>query len=195
MLPVPRALATRPGRARRRRPTRPPPHQTAFNLAERRGFEPLVPLRVHMISNGVPPTTPADSRVFLGSLDDVGSPSEAPPPPSPPPWAGGLGDPAIQVKLAEAGVGDTRGEPTVIASGTSSEAIDEGAAGTRPADATPRAGDPVELALSFALEEAAKAGRFDVVVQLARDLEARRLAGAPHVVPPNVVPIGRPKRG
>ena len=55
--------------------------------------------------------------------------------------------------------------------------------------------DPVEGALSLALEEAAKAGRFDVVVQLARDLEARRLAGAPHVVPANVVPIGRPKRG
>ena len=55
--------------------------------------------------------------------------------------------------------------------------------------------DSVERALSLALEEAAKAGRFDVVVQLARDLEARRLAGAPQVVPPNVVPIGRPKRG
>ena len=54
--------------------------------------------------------------------------------------------------------------------------------------------DPVERALSLALEEAAKAGRFDVVVQLARELEARRLAAASQVVPPNVVPIGRPKR-
>ena len=55
--------------------------------------------------------------------------------------------------------------------------------------------DSVERALSLALQEAAKAGRFDVVVQLARDLEARRLAGAPHRAPHNVVPIGRPKRG
>ena len=36
--------------------------------------------------------------------------------------------------------------------------------------------DEVERALSFALTEAAKAGRFDVVAQLARELEARRRA-------------------
>lgn len=35
--------------------------------------------------------------------------------------------------------------------------------------------DPVEDALAMALVEAAKAGRFDVVGQLARELEARRL--------------------
>jgi integrase len=42
--------------------------------------------------------------------------------------------------------------------------------------------DPVEVALAFALTEAAKAGRFDVVGQVARELEARRLARTPNVV-------------
>ena len=42
--------------------------------------------------------------------------------------------------------------------------------------------DPVEAALALALTEAAKAGRFDVVAQLARELEARRLAGTQNVV-------------
>jgi hypothetical protein len=44
------------------------------------------------------------------------------------------------------------------------------------------AGDAVEEALAFALTEAAKAQRFDVVAQLARELEARRLASAGNVV-------------
>ena len=43
-------------------------------------------------------------------------------------------------------------------------------------------GNPVELALSQALYRAAEAGRFDVVAQLARELEARRLSGADNVV-------------
>ncbi|MFO0665078.1 MAG: hypothetical protein U0174_14085 [Polyangiaceae bacterium] len=49
----------------------------------------------------------------------------------------------------------------------------------------------MEVALSLALTEAAKAGRFDVVAQIARELEARRLAGG------NVVPIAatKPRRG
>lgn len=42
--------------------------------------------------------------------------------------------------------------------------------------------DPVELALARALEAATAAGRFDVVAQLARELEARRLAHEPNVV-------------
>jgi hypothetical protein len=42
--------------------------------------------------------------------------------------------------------------------------------------------DVVLAALAVALEAAAKAGRFDVVSQLARELEARRLAGSPNVV-------------
>ena len=43
-------------------------------------------------------------------------------------------------------------------------------------------GDNVELALAKALQQAANAGRFDVVVQLARELEARRLARSSNVV-------------
>lgn len=43
--------------------------------------------------------------------------------------------------------------------------------------------DPVEAALAKALDAAAVAGRFDVVGQLARELEARRLATAGNVVP------------
>lgn len=43
-------------------------------------------------------------------------------------------------------------------------------------------GDVVEAALARALDAAAAAGRFDVVAQLARELEARRLAREPNVV-------------
>jgi hypothetical protein len=44
--------------------------------------------------------------------------------------------------------------------------------------------DLVEEALARALDRASEAGRFDVVAQLARELEARRL-----VRPTNVVPL------
>jgi hypothetical protein len=44
------------------------------------------------------------------------------------------------------------------------------------------AADGVETALSRALAQAAAAGRFDVVAQLAKELEARRLARAGNVV-------------
>jgi hypothetical protein len=50
--------------------------------------------------------------------------------------------------------------------------------------------DTVEAALTLALTEAAKAGRFDVVSQLAKELEARRLASSP-----NVVTLDTGKRG
>jgi hypothetical protein len=43
--------------------------------------------------------------------------------------------------------------------------------------------EAVEASIAAALTEAAKAGRFDVVAQLARELEARRLASATNVVP------------
>lgn len=42
--------------------------------------------------------------------------------------------------------------------------------------------DPIEIALAKALEAATAAGRFDVVAQLARELEARRLAREPNVL-------------
>jgi hypothetical protein len=45
--------------------------------------------------------------------------------------------------------------------------------------------DVVECALAKALAQAAVAGRFDVVAQLARELEARRHARAGNVVPLN----------
>jgi integrase len=44
-------------------------------------------------------------------------------------------------------------------------------------------GDPVEAALAKALEGATAAGRWDVVAQLARELEARRLGQGSNVVP------------
>lgn len=44
------------------------------------------------------------------------------------------------------------------------------------------AGDVVEAALARALDAATAAGRFDVVVQLARELHARRLAREPNVI-------------
>ena len=45
-----------------------------------------------------------------------------------------------------------------------------------------QAGDVVESALASALTAAATAGRFDVVAQLAKELEARRLARSANVV-------------
>jgi hypothetical protein len=42
--------------------------------------------------------------------------------------------------------------------------------------------DQVEAALARALDRASEAGRFDVVAQLARELEARRLAQLSNVV-------------
>jgi hypothetical protein len=51
-------------------------------------------------------------------------------------------------------------------------------------------GDPVEVALAAALDGAAKAGRWDVVARLARELEARRGAGEAS----NVVRIDPSKR-
>jgi hypothetical protein len=42
--------------------------------------------------------------------------------------------------------------------------------------------DPVEIALAKALGDAAAAGRFDVVAQLASELEARRRARTANVV-------------
>ncbi len=54
------------------------------------------------------------------------------------------------------------------------------------------AAGPVEAALAAALGGAAAAGRFDVVAQLARELEARRMARMGNVVnlPTKARPIG-----
>ncbi len=95
-----------------------------------------------------------------------------------------MGGPEVPEEVAPGPEMTPKSAPTVASDGSPN----------RISETESASADPVERALSLALQEAAKAGRFDVVVQLARDLEARRLAGAPHVVPPNVVPIGRPKR-
>ena len=44
-----------------------------------------------------------------------------------------------------------------------------------PRRAAAREADPVDVALARALAEASTAGRFDVVLQLVKELEARRL--------------------
>jgi hypothetical protein len=58
-----------------------------------------------------------------------------------------------------------------------------------PRSATASDSDPVEVALATALTEASAAGRFDVVAQLAKELEARRVGR-----PTNVVPLNRGRR-
>ena len=68
------------------------------------------------------------------------------------------------------GVGQSWGNPASLGTGT----------------------DQVEAALARALDRASEAGRFDVVAQLARELEARRLARLPNLVP--LEPDGRGKR-
>ena len=55
-------------------------------------------------------------------------------------------------------------------------------------DANPEAPDAVEAALADALTKAAAAGRFDVVGQLARELEARRAPRA------GIVDLARERR-
>lgn len=50
------------------------------------------------------------------------------------------------------------------------------------AQPAPHEGDDVEAALARALDRACEAGRFDVVAQLARELEARRMARSGNVV-------------
>jgi hypothetical protein len=49
-------------------------------------------------------------------------------------------------------------------------------------DSTGTGEDQVEAALARALDRASETGRFDVVAQLARELEARRFALLPNVV-------------
>ena len=54
--------------------------------------------------------------------------------------------------------------------------------GAGPAPVPAPSADPLEAALVNALARAAEAGRFDVVAQLAKELEARRLARSGNVV-------------
>jgi hypothetical protein len=108
-------------------------------LAEREGFEPSVPLRVHMISNG-------PSATVVSRESEKTSP---------------IGDPSgLENWGVQPGVGQSWGN--------------------EPGGSAAR--DPVEVALAKALTDASAAGRFDVVAQLAKELEARRLARLPNVV-------------
>jgi hypothetical protein len=59
----------------------------------------------------------------------------------------------------------------------------QGDAKQREVSALSPSGDAVEEALAGAFARAAEAGRFDVVAQLAKELEARRLSRAGNVVP------------
>jgi hypothetical protein len=110
--------------------------RTEPSAAEREGFEPSVPLQVHMISN---PTSTDQDAAKCEKSREIGDPSG--------PQIGHLGPP----------VGQSWGNPV-----------------GQNRDST----DPVEYSLAKALEAAAVAGRFEVVIQLTRELEARRLARA-----------------
>ncbi len=117
-----------------------PPAESAvseleLSVAESKGFEPLVPLRVHLISK--PSGASEDCALFEKSRAN-GDPSG-------PEIGGDCPD-----------VGQSRGNPTER--------------------------NEVESALASALAQAASAGRFDVVAQLARELEARRLARMSNVI-------------
>jgi len=61
----------------------------------------------------------------------------------------------------------------------------------REVSALSTAGDAIEAALAHALGCAAEAERFDVVAQLARELEARRLARSENVIALNPARRGR----
>jgi hypothetical protein len=63
------------------------------------------------------------------------------------------------------------------------EEATKGDAKQREVSALSPGGDAVEAALAEALARAADARRFDVVAELAKELEARRLARAGNVVP------------
>ena len=70
-----------------------------------------------------------------------------------------------------------QGPETVADSSDNTDAPeDEGDRSSPVPTRFPDTTDPVETALAGALTEASRAGRFDVVALLARELEARRLA-------------------
>ncbi|MBX3222399.1 MAG: hypothetical protein KF795_17905 [Labilithrix sp.] len=98
-------------------------------------------------------------------------------------------DVTIENSVPEEGVEHARAVDVDEGSQTSGHrapsATDEGRRKAADAEAFGQSfgqGDDVERALAKALSEASAAGRFDVVAQLARELEARRLAREPNVV-------------
>lgn len=77
--------------------------------------------------------------------------------------------------------GDPRTGNAATSPARDAQVPDRSSAGTLPDD-SPASVDPVEASLAGALDRASAAGRWDVVAQLARELEARRLASTPNVV-------------
>lgn len=81
------------------------------------------------------------------------------------------------------------GAPPALAAGPAgaSTSTPSDAPQAAPDDASARppttSGDVLEHALALAISEAAKAGQWAIVSQLGRELEARRLASLPNVVP------------
>jgi hypothetical protein len=120
--------------------------------AEREGFEPSVPLRVHMISKAE--VVPGDPR-GIEKTSPIGDPSG--------PEIGG----------AHPGLGQWRGNQHTPGS----------------------AEDQIELELARALGKAADAARFDVVAQLSKELEARRLARLEEPVVVKRRVVDGPRRG
>ncbi len=102
--------------------------------------------------------------------------------PSPPP---------IDAPVDAMGVSSTNvaGAPPALAAGPAgaSTSTPSDAPQAAPDDASARppttSGDVLEHALALAISEAAKAGQWAIVSQLGRELEARRLASLPNVVP------------
>jgi hypothetical protein len=75
--------------------------------------------------------------------------------------------------------GEDEGSFTITqdSASSASEIVPDGAPsfGMLPRSAAAGEVDPVDMALARALADASTAGRFDVVLQLAKELEARRL--------------------
>ncbi len=140
----------------------------------------------------MPSMTVADSRGFLGSLDDAGGPREALLPPvaapkdSPDEPSGGLAE-GVETSAAR---GDRDRKPENVTVSAAPRGPGDASLGAAPTGAPAAAGDApradprdFEEALALAVERASRAQRWDVVGLLARELEARRMASAGNVVP------------
>jgi len=124
----------------------------------------------------------ADRLDSSGKTRDHARPDRAEAPP--------VGSPSAPTNASCTDVEGAHAEPRNASTSTPSDAPQ-----AAPDDASARppttSGDVLEHALALAISEAAKAGQWAIVSQLGRELEARRLASLP-----NVVPIGgkRPSR-
>jgi hypothetical protein len=76
----------------------------------------------------------------------------------------------------------TDGDNPAIGGGVIEKVIETPGRGVAPAQVSIATVDPVATMLAAALGRAAEAGRFEVVAQLAKELEARRLAQSAIVV-------------